>query len=270
MRMQLWTGLAALAIAGMMTTAAFAQPGAGGRGGRGGFGFGGGMGGPQSALMLAGNPAVQKELGVSDDQGAKLKTLGEEARAEMNEANGPQQDLRDLPESERRAKMTEMMAKRAETSKKVNAKFKPKLAEVLDAKQVERLDQIALQAAGAQAYADPDVAKALKLSKEQQDKIATINKEASEKQREMFGNGGGGGGGDFQERFAKMAELNRARDKDLAAVLTTEQSEQLAKMKGKEFDVAQLRGGPGGRQGGAGGRGRPDGQQGGNRQRPAQ
>lgn len=266
MRMRLWTGLATLAIAGTMTTAAFAQPGAGGRG-RGGFG--GGMGGPQSALMLAGNPAVQKELGVSEDQIAKLKTLGDEARAEMSEANGPQEDLRDLPEAERRAKMTEMMAKRVEASRKINAKFKPKLAEVLDAKQVERLDQIALQASGPQAFADPDVAKSLKLTKEQQEKIASINKDASEKQRELFG-GGGGGGGDFQERFAKMAELNRAREKDLAAVLTTEQTDQLAKMKGKEFDIAQLRGGPGGRPPGAGGRGRPDGQQGGNRQRPAE
>lgn len=269
MRMRLWAGLATLAIAGTMTTAAFAQPGAGGRG-RGGFGFGGGMGGAQSALMLAGNPAVQKELAVSEDQVAKLKTLGDEARAEMSEANGPMEDLRDLPEAERRAKMTELMAKRVETSRKINAKFKPKLAEVLDAKQVERLDQIALQAAGAQAYAEPDVVKALKLSKEQQEKIASINKDAAEKQRELFGGAGGGGGGDFQERFAKMAELNRTRDKDLAAVLTSEQSDQLAKMKGKEFDLAQLRGGPGGRPGGTGGRGRPDGQQGGNRQRPAQ
>lgn len=265
MRMRLWTGLAALAIAGTMTTAVFAQPGAGGRG-RGGFG--GGMGGPQSALMLAGNPAVQKELGVSEDQIAKLKTLSDEARAELSEGGGPPEGLRDLPEAERRAKMTEMMAKRAEAARKVNAKFKPKLAEVLDAKQVERLDQITLQAAGAQAYAEPEVAKALNLSKEQQDKIASINKEASEKQRELFGGaGGGGGGGDFQERFAKMAELNRAREKDLAAVLTSEQSDQLAKMKGKEFDVGQLRGGPGGRPQGGPGRGRPEG---GNRQRPAQ
>ena len=264
MRMRLWTGLATLAIAGTMTTAVFAQPGAGGRG-RGGFG--GGMSGPPSALMLAGNPVIQKELAVSDDQAAKLKALGDEARAELSEANGPVDGLRDLPEAERRAKMTEMMAKRAEASRKVSAKFKPKLAEVLDAKQLERLDQIALQVAGAQAYSDPDVVKTLALSKEQQDKIASINKEASEKQRELFGGAGGAGGGDFQERFAKMAELNRARDKDLAAVLTTEQSEQLAKMKGKEFDVAQLRGGPGGRPQGGAGRGRPEG---GNRQRPAQ
>ncbi len=63
----------------------------------------------------------------------------------------------------------------------------------------------------------------------------------------------------------KIRELNQTRDKDLAAVLTADQTAAFAKLKGKEFDVAQLRRGPGGPGGGQGG-GR-----GGNRpQRPAQ
>ncbi|MEI8380132.1 MAG: Spy/CpxP family protein refolding chaperone [Planctomycetota bacterium] len=253
--MRIGTGLATLAVLGAMATSAFAQPG--GAGGRGRGGFGGGFGGPQSGLMLAGNPAVQKELGVTEDQIAKLKKLGDEAREEM-QAGGGGGDfaaLRDLPEEERRAKMTEMMNKRMEATRKVTEKFKPKLAEVLDAKQVERLNQIALQAAGPGAYSDPDVAKALKLSKEQQDKLATITKEFGEKQRASFTGGGGGGGEDAR---AKMRELSAARDKDLAAVLTADQKTQLDKMKGKEFDVAALRGGPGGPGGGRpGAEGRP-------------
>lgn len=253
--MRIGTGLATLAVMGAMATSAFAQPGGTGGRGRGGFGFGGGFGGPQSGLMLAGNPAVQKELGVTEDQIAKLKKLGEEAREEMQAGGGGGGDfaaLRDLPEEERRAKMTEMMNKRMEATRKVVEKYKPKLTEVLDAKQVERLNQIALQAAGSGAYSDPDVAKALKLSKEQQDKIATITKEFGEKQRASFTGGGGGGGEDAR---AKMRELSTARDKDLAAVLTDDQKTQLEKMKGKEFDVAALRGGPGG----PGGGGRPGG-----------
>mgnify|MGYP003350710069 CR=1 FL=1 len=72
-----------------------------------------------------------------------------------------------------------------------------------------------------------------------------------------------GGGEDAR---AKMRELSATRDKDLAAVLTSDQSAQFEKMKGKEFDVAALRGGfggpggPGGGGPGAGGRpggGRP-------------
>lgn len=269
MRLRSLAFLATMALVGVMASSAFAQPGgAGGRGGRGGAGgFGGGMGGrTQSTLSLAGNEAVQKELGLTDDQIAKVKTLNDSAREELRGGNDGFAGLRDLPEDERRAKMTEMMAKQAEASKKVAEKYKPKLAEVLDAKQVTRLDQIALQAAGAQAYADPEVAKTLKLTKDQQDKLASITKEAGEKTRELFGQGGGGGAGGGGGNMEKVREINAARDKDLAAVLTADQATQFASMKGKEFDVAALRRGPGGPGGGGqGGQGRGNG----GRQRPA-
>ena len=66
------------------------------------------------------------------------------------------------------------------------------------------------------------------------------------------GAGGGGAGG-----FEKMQELNKEREAKINEVLTKAQLETFAKLKGKEFDVAQLRGGrggPGGPGGGAGGR----------------
>ena len=262
MHMRSLVGLATLAMVGVMATSVFAQPPGGGGRGR---GFGGGMGGPQSTVSLAANAAVQKDLEATEDQAAKLKTLSDEARAEMSQGAQDFAALRDLPAEERRAKMDELNAKRAETAKKVAEKFKPKLAEVLNAKQVERLDQIVLQASGAQAYADPAVVKALTLSKEQQDKMAAINKDFGDKTRELMpargagGNAGGGGGGagGGAEIFTKMRELGTARDKDLEAVLTADQKAQFAKMKGKEFDLAQLRGpgGPGGGRGGAGGGG---------------
>lgn len=262
MRLGSWTVLTALGMAAVMASSAFAQPGgAGGRGGRGGFGGGGMMGGrTQSTVTLAGIEAVQKELALTDDQIAKVKTLGEEARAELRPSGDGFAGLRDLPEDERRAKMTELMAKQAEASKAVAEKYKPKLAAVLDAKQVERLDQIAIQAAGPQAYTDPAVVKALMLTQDQQDKIAAINKEYGEKTRELFGGGSGGGG-----NGEKMRELGQTRDKDIAAVLTADQTAAFAKLKGKDFDVAQLRrgfgGGPGGPGGQGGGRGgnRPEG-----------
>jgi hypothetical protein len=241
-------------LASLMTASAFAQPPGGGRGG---FGMG-----QSSPLQLVGNAAVQKELGMSEDQIAKAKTLGDEAREELTAGGGGGfQGLRDLPEDERRAKMEEMRAKMAETAKKVNDKYKPKLAAVLDAKQMTRLQQIHVQAAGPGAYSDPDVATALGLSKDQQDKIASIQKAFGDKQREMFaaGGGGGGGGADREERMAKVRELNDTHNKDLAAVLTADQQTKFASLKGAEFDVSQLRRAPAGG-GGAGGRpggGRP-------------
>ena len=70
---------------------------------------------------------------------------------------------------------------------------------------------------------------------------------------------GGGGGGGGPEAFAKMQELNKERDAKVNEVLTKAQQDQFAMLKGKEFDVTQLRGrgpgGPGGPGGGGGGGG---------------
>lgn len=74
------------------------------------------------------------------------------------------------------------------------------------------------QAAGAQAYQDPEVIKALSLTKDQQEKMAAVSTEFADKQEELRGSGAGGA--DFQVRFAKGRELNEARDKKLTDVLS--------------------------------------------------
>lgn len=231
-----------------------------GRGG-GGFGMGGGSG-----LQLVTNEAVQKELGISEEQVAKITSINEKIRQEVQagQAGGVNfQDLQQLSEEERAKRMAEIRAQMTEASKKINEKLKPQLAEVLDSQQMERLNQIVWQVAGSQALLDPALASALKLNKEQQEKLTAISKEFADKQQELFA---AGAGGDFQERFARMRELNEARDKQAIDVLTADQREQYEKLKGKPFDVAQLRGGsrglggaggPGGAGGGPGGRGGP-------------
>lgn len=155
----------------------------------------------------------------------------------------------------------------AESIKKVNDKFQPKLDEILDGPQRDRLKQIQLQASGAQAYQNAEVVAALKITKDQQEKLAAITKDFEGKQRELLPRGGlgGGGGGErlnFEEIMKKMTEMNAARDKQLSEVLTADQKTQFEKMKGKAFDVALLRPnfgggrvGPG--QGGANPNGRP-------------
>lgn len=248
----------------LSASVAFAQrpQGQGGRPGAFGAGFGGGFGGfgGITPLSLANNEAVQKELNISDEQAGQLKSLNDDVREEMRGAFAGVdfQGLRDLSQEEREKKMAEFREKSAAAQKKINDKVKPKLAEILNASQSERLQQIAWQAAGPQAYQDADLIAALKITKEQQDKLAAITKEYTDKQRELFPRGGAGGGErpNFEEIQKKMRELGESRDKALSDVLTTEQREQFAKLKGKPFDVAQLRRGFGGPGGGFGG-GRP-------------
>ena len=240
----------------LSASVAFAQRPGGAQGGRpGGGGFGGGQSSP---LMLVANEAVQKELNLSDEQAGDVKTLGDELREEMRSAFTGGFGGQDQSDEER-AKAREKMV---ESIKKVNEKFQPKLDEILQAAQRDRLKQIQLQNSGAQIYQNAEVVAALKLSNDQQDKLAAVSKEFADKEREQFPRGGpggaGGGGGERpnpEETQKKRTELNTARDKQLTDVLTADQKAALEKLKGKAFDIALLRpsfGGPGGGRPGAG------------------
>jgi Spy/CpxP family protein refolding chaperone len=247
------TTLLAVALAlGLSATSVFAQQGqGGGRGGRGGFGGGMGFGGQRDVLSLVTNEAVVKELAVSEENAAKLKKVSDEFREDVRKATG-ERPGRDASETER----TEWMKKSVEANKTAHATYAPKVKEILTAEQYTRAQQIAYQASGVAAFTNPEVVAALALTKEQEDKIAAANKDAGEKMRALRGNGGNGGGGGGG--FEKIQEINKERDTQVAAVLTADQNAKWTALKGKEFDVAKLRGqgGPGGpnRRGGAGGR----------------
>jgi hypothetical protein len=281
-------------LAVILTSAfALAQEEGGGRGGRGGFGRGGfGMGGPMMAGMgmgglvpLAAAPPVQKELDLDQAAIEKVQKLAQEfpqeMMAEMEKAGlgfGSFQQLQEVPEEERPAKMREMNEKRNEAMKKVNDKFVPQLKEAISSKQFERLQQIHWQAVGSQALeSDTDLGKALDVNKEQREKIAKINEDADGKIRDLFGRfgrggrgGGGPGGGppDFQAINKKRQEITKERDTKATEVLDEEQQKTYANLKGKPFaELAQLQAVPGmgmGR-GGFGGRGGPPGGFGGGR-----
>jgi Spy/CpxP family protein refolding chaperone len=202
------------------------------RGGGGGMGMFGSQG--VSPVNLVGNEAVQKDLGVSEDKVEKLKDIAGDVRQDMmEEIQGAGIDfrgLRDLPKEERDKKMAEASTKMAEISKSINDKFLPKVEEVLDKGQMKRLHEIAIQAAGPGALKDAGVVKDLAITKEQEDKIASISKDFSAKQSSLS----------REERMTKMREL---RDEELAKmteVLTKDQQAKFTEMKGKPFDVSKL------------------------------
>jgi hypothetical protein len=238
---------------------------------------------------------VLKDLGLEGDKSAKLKELAENYSTAIREENekaglgrGGFQALQGLSADEAQAKMREMNEKRAEITKKLNEKFIPQLKETLTAEQFQRVQQISWQAAGSAAFADPELVKALSLSKETQEKITAHNEEYARKQRELFQGGFGGGGGapgagggaggagGFQESLAKMQELTKERDAKAIELLPKDQQELFAKLKGKPFDTASLApqgggrgfGGPGGPGGGRPGFGGPGGRGGAGGGRP--
>lgn len=185
-----------------------------------------------SPVSLATYPPVQKEAGITDEQVAKVKVLRKEASVEFGKLVG---ELYGGTPAEREAK-GDLKAKHIELVQKITDKYRPKLAEVLNAEQIERVDQIAIQAIGEQAYSYPSVVAALKLSKEQQDKVAAIHKEFSDKMKAMGGLGGAGVGS-LAERMGRANEFQATRLEKLKAVLTPEQRDEFEQMKGEPFDV---------------------------------
>jgi hypothetical protein len=202
----------------------------------------GGMRTPQNLMTLAGHELVQKELGVSAEQAAKLKTVteayGAEMASEMQKLGFNFQEVSALEPAERTKKMNEFRQKTTEIGKKMLEKFRPQIVEILKEKQAERLQQILVQASGPEAFSLPEVVKALALSKEQQEKIASIGKQHGDKMMGLFG--GGGGNVDFAEIGQKMQALNEEREKAIADVVTKAQMEKMESLKGEPFDLAQL------------------------------
>jgi delta 1-pyrroline-5-carboxylate dehydrogenase len=230
--------------AALLAAEANAQPQGGGRGARGMGGMGPGGGG-MGLLMLVQNEKVQKELEIVDDQKTKLTELSTEQRTAMRDMFTSMQDL---SQEERQTKMQEMQDK-----------FQKKLADILLPKQLERLKEIQLQAEGPMALANPDIAKALNLTSEQQDKVKAIRDEAQAKVRELFT-----GMQDLsqEERRAKMTEMQtkmQTMTKELGdkllTILTPDQVAQFDKMKGAKVDIdfSTLMRGNRGNRGGAGG-----------------
>ena len=198
--------------------------------------------GVRSHVELAAVTAVQKELKLGGDKEAKVQDLAkdymEDMRSQMSAAGLGGRGNRDASPEEQQKRMQQRM----EIAKNLNEKYLPKLHEILDEAQRTRLHEIAIQAAGPHAFQEADVEKALELTSEQQDKIKTIAKDFHTKLHEAMTSG------EAPDR-TKIAELTDewlAKDTD---VLTKDQQEKFAKMKGKPFDLKSLN--TGRRRGGA-------------------
>jgi Spy/CpxP family protein refolding chaperone len=189
-----------------------------------------------SLTSLAANEAVQKDLGVSRDVAGKLNALGDEYRAasqkEFTALGIDYSAVGDLPALERAAEMRKVTEKTAQVNRKLAAEFTPKLAEVLTPEQLQRVRQIQLQASGIDVWTEPDVGKELDLSDDQKQKINELRNEYSRRQQQLDG--------DFQQRFARIRELNAERDTKALELLTSNQKAKLTELKGAPFDVSQL------------------------------
>jgi len=147
-----------------------------------------------------------------------------------------------LSEEERIKRIGEANAKHVGRLKRLIPKFSSRFAKILDQPQIERLQQILWQTEGVRAYRDPRVAKAIGLSKGQQTKLAAIWTMYEERlDRLFYSDAAQRGSPDVQKTVAKIRQLFKERESMMAAVATREQQEQFERLKGRPFDLKQLR-----------------------------
>jgi hypothetical protein len=133
----------------------------------------------QSPYGLLDAEAVAKEVGLTDDQKEKIKTINEKAREEMRTAFQGMGDLEPQERQEAMRKMGEKMeAQRKATNKSLQG--------VLSEEQVTRLREIYVQIRGEQALRDAEVQEALGLSQDQKAKIRSIVEILTEEQKAAF------------------------------------------------------------------------------------
>ncbi|MFN3689387.1 MAG: hypothetical protein ACK4UU_00505 [Fimbriimonadales bacterium] len=214
MRVQ-WIAVSVVAVAlvsGAFAQSGFGQPrqGAPGQGPQRGQGFGRMMGAGMAGMLLQ-RPDVQRELNLTEQQKNQIRQMQENQRTAM-------QELRTLPPEQRRQKMQELREKNDPTS-------------VLNETQKKRLREIELQAMGAFALLQPDVADQLKLTQEQRSKLQGIVMQSMQQVREQFQSGGFGQGQGAQQ----MQQLREQMEKQMLEVLTPAQRQQWQQMQGKPF-----------------------------------
>jgi RNA polymerase sigma factor (sigma-70 family) len=208
-----------------------------------GFGMGHGLGSGYASHKLTAlvQQPVQRELKLTGEQTKKVRSLeGKHQRdlrrlmpqnplAAFNDPAGTMQTLQDAP-----AKIQQLGKEVDET-----------INRILTAAQGQRLREISLQLRGGHALSDPDVAEALKLTKDQKEKLQEIRKEAMKTMQKIglqaMGDAARGGlnPGAFQKNTEQVAEKMKERWNDLGnrllEILTSEQKGEWKKLTGEAF-----------------------------------
>jgi len=204
--------LAVVAL-GAIATPALAQ-------GRGGFGMGGNMGIPG----LIANPGVQAELKLDDAQKEKATAFAEELREKQREMYTSTEGL---DGEERMKKLQELgRASSVERMKTLGTFLKPE--------QTKRFEQIVFQQRGADALADPVMAKKLAITVEQAEKVKALIGEQRAQMMEARDSSNGDRGAIMRKDLAIRKETTAK----VMALMTDAQKATWKEMTGEPYEVA--------------------------------
>jgi Spy/CpxP family protein refolding chaperone len=195
---------------------------------------------------------VQKELKLTAKQKEGLAMFYQQVQAQREAMRVSREDIEDLSDQERQVVYAQM----AQQREAMNQAVREQLKKGLQKTQMDRLDQISLQAQGTSVLEDPTMVSKLKLTDEQKKKIEESRQASRDAMRQMFqamrtASANGGQQPSREEMSKKFEEMRAESTARAMAILTPAQQSTLDKMKGKEFEIdrSQLygrgRGGPG-------------------------
>lgn len=188
------------------------------------FGFSLSATAPARLLDLVTARDVERDLKLSDEQVGRFKRLSDNISEEIRQANA------------------NSVNDQQQKAREIHDSYRPKLNQILNPEQLARLEQIVLQTSGSDIYLQSEVVDKLQMTQDQQKQISGIFQEFNNKRRELTGSIARTTSPDGMQKYlAQVGELMHQRDKDLLAVLTADQQQRLTEMKGREFDLTQLR-----------------------------
>lgn len=221
----------------------------GGQEGRGGM-QGQRMGGP----MILGDPKVQAELKLSDQQKAQIQTMLEEMRPERGgggqgqAGQGGQRGQGGQGGQGRQGGGQGQGGPGGQGGAEMAARVDAQLKTILNANQFARYQQLALQASGPAAFMRPDVAEKLALTEQQVQQMRSIV-EANRPARPEPGQGGQGSPPERPNPEQMRAQQEKLMNL-LLGVLNSNQRNQWNAMVGAKFEFSPPQQGRGGRGGG--------------------
>ncbi|MBC8875035.1 MAG: Spy/CpxP family protein refolding chaperone [Planctomycetes bacterium] len=194
-----------------------------------------GRGSSRSSLLgLLRLEQVQKEMKLSEEQTTKVQAIIEKLGAEMREQSTALREIEDR--QKQREKMTELRDQ-------FDGKVREQLRDVVEREQMRRVYQIRMQVrAVVDSLANRFVAGRLKLTDDQKNKLAEINKDVQAKRSELFSSMRDASQEQRSEAYQKYRKIRSDADEQALGLLTAEQKKAFEEMKGEKIELQTGRG----------------------------
>ncbi len=184
-------------------------------------------------MSLLRNKKVQEDLKLDEKQTTAIKKTLEEINAKVDAILAT---VRGVTPKER----SKIFVEASEELQTYIAEQSKKLLAMLKVEQSNRLDQIVVQSLGIGALDDPKIAKELKITAEQKQKMAKVRESIYQKYRKVLEDIRAGKV-DPAKYDEKLQEIDNTSDRDqrILGVLSKEQQIQFEKMEGEKLELGR-------------------------------